>query len=244
MVQASVGFQCPECAGARRTRVVSGPAAFRSASDPVVTKVLIGINVAFYLLMVARGGDAMDAAGPVFEWGATFGPFVASGEWYRLVTGAFLHAGVLHLAMNMYLLWLLGRVLEPALGRARFGLLYAASLLGGALGVMVMTPEAATVGASGAVFGLMGAMVVLQYRAGQNPWQSGILGLVALNLVITFVVPGISIGGHLGGLLTGGVAALGMTVGAPSRPVPTIAHVTGLLVLCGVLATGAVLAVA
>jgi membrane associated rhomboid family serine protease len=100
------------------------------------------------------------------------------------------------------------------------------------------------VGASGAVFGLMGAMVVLQYRAGQNPWQSGILGLVALNLVITFVVPGISIGGHLGGLLVGGVAALGMTVGAPSRPVPTIAHITGLLVLCGALAAGAVLTVA
>jgi membrane associated rhomboid family serine protease len=244
MTQASVGFHCPECSGAGRTRVVSGRAAFRAAGDPTVTKVLVGLNVAVFLVAVAVGGDAMDAGGPVFEWGATFGPLIGQGEVHRLVTGAFLHAGILHLAMNMYLLWLLGKVLEPALGHARFALLYGASLLGGALGVMLVTPTAATVGASGAVFGLMGAMVVLQYRAGQNPWQSGILGLVMLNLVITFMVPGISIGGHIGGLLTGGVAALGMTLGSARTPVPTIAHITGLLVLCAVLATGAVLAVA
>ncbi len=244
MVQAQVGFQCPECAGARSTKVVTGRAAFQGGSrDPVVTKVLIGINVAAFLLMVATGREAMQAAGPVYEQGATFGPFIGQGEWYRLVTGAFLHSGLLHLGMNMYLLWLLGQVLEPALGKSRFALLYVASLLGGALGVMLLSPMSPTVGASGAVFGLMGAMVVMQYRAGQNPWQSGILGLVMLNLVITFMIPGISIGGHLGGLLTGGLIALGLTLGTAKKPVPTVAHITGLLVFCGVLAAAAVLVV-
>lgn len=249
MVQAQVGFHCPECAGARKTKVVTGRAAFRSARDPIVTKVLIGLNVAAYLVMLALGKEAMQAAGPVFEQGATFGGAagfggVADGEWYRLVTGAFLHSGLLHLGFNMYLLWLLGQSLEPALGRARFLLLYFASLLGGAFGVMLLSPTAMTVGASGAVFGLMGAMVVLQYRAGQNPWRSGILGLVLLNLAITFMVPGISIGGHLGGLLVGGVSALGISVSSSTRkPVPTVAHISGLLVLCAGLVAASVLVV-
>ena len=108
--------------------------------------------------------------------------------------------------MNMLLLWFLSQELEPALGRLRFAVLYVVSLLGGSLAVMVIDPLAPTVGASGAVFGLMGALIVLQLRAKQNPWQSGIGGLVAINLVLTFVIPGISIGGHVGGLLAGAAA--------------------------------------
>jgi membrane associated rhomboid family serine protease len=131
---------------------------------------------------------------------------VDAGEWYRLVTGGFLHSGLLHLGFNMYLLWLLGSQLEPALGRMRFGVLYATALMAGSFGVLLVDPTALTVGASGAVFGLMGAMVVAQRAVGIDPWRSGIGSLVVLNVIITFAIPNISIGGHIGGLV-GGAAA-------------------------------------
>jgi membrane associated rhomboid family serine protease len=206
MRQASVGFQCPDCVAARPQRVIPAQGLFRGHGEVVVGKVLIGLNVAVWVLMTVLGGDPYRAAGPVYEQGATFGPLIVEGEWWRLVSGAFLHSGVIHLGMNMLLLWFLSQELEPALGRLRFAVLYGVSLLGGTLGVMVIDPLAPTVGASGAVFGLMGALVVLQLRAKQNPWQSGIGGLVLINLVLTFAIPGISIGGHVGGLLAGAAA--------------------------------------
>ena len=172
----------------------------------VVGKVLIALNVATFLLMSALGGSASSPQGTVYEQGVIWGPLVADGEWWRLVSGAFLHAGPLHLFMNMFLLWLLAKELEPAVGHLRFGLLYVASLLGGSLGVLLVSPNSATLGASGAIFGLMGALVVLQLRAKQNPWNSGLGGLIMINLLITFLVPGISIGGHVGGLVAGAVA--------------------------------------
>ncbi len=245
MVQASVGFHCPQCAGARTTRVVSGRAAFGGASDLLATKVLIGINAVFFVAMVATGGTVSGASGPVFTWGATYGPLVAQGEWYRLVTGGFLHAGLLHLGMNMFLLWLLGQALEPALGRSQFVAIYMVSLLGGSLGVMLLDPTSPTLGASGAVFGLMGALTVLQMRAGQNPWRSGIGTLIVLNLVITFMVPGISIGGHLGGLVAGAAAAWGLGVTTERSPqgtprVPFAGRIAALAVFAVVLAVAAV----
>jgi membrane associated rhomboid family serine protease len=206
MRQASVGFQCPECVSSGAQRVVSSRQLFGGRREVVVGRVLIGLNIAAWLLMTLLSRNPYGASGPVLREGALLGVLVAQGEWYRLVSGAFLHSGVFHLGMNMLLLWFLSQELEPALGRLRFGLLYGVSLLGGSLGVMVLDPFAPTVGASGAVFGLMGALIALQLRAKQNPWQSGIGGLVALNLVITFLVPGISIGGHLGGLLVGAAA--------------------------------------
>jgi membrane associated rhomboid family serine protease len=206
MRQASVGFQCPDCVAERPQRVVTSSQLFRGHQEVVVGKVIIGLNVAAWVLMTLLSQNPYGAGGSVFENGALFGPLVATGEWWRLFSGAFLHAGIFHLGMNMLLLWFLSQELEPALGRLRFGLLYVVSLLGGSLGVMVLDPLAPTVGASGAVFGLMGALIVLQLRAKQNPWQSGIGGLVALNLVLTFLIPGISIGGHIGGLLAGAAA--------------------------------------
>ncbi len=206
MVQASVGFQCPQCTAARPQRTVTSRELFRGHSEVVVGKWLIGVNVAVFVLMTALGGNPYRAAGPVLEQGALFGPLVANGEWWRLVSGAFLHSGVLHLGMNMLLLWFLSQELEPALGRLRFLALYGTALLGGSLGVLLVDPRAPTVGASGAVFGLMGALIVLQLRAKQNPWQSGIGGLVLINLVLTFAIPGISIGGHIGGLVAGAAA--------------------------------------
>lgn len=189
---------------------------FRGHDEVVAAKVIIGANVAVWLVMTLLSGEPYQAAGPVFERGALFGPLVAQGEWWRLVTGAFLHSGVMHLGFNMLLLWFLAQEMEPVLGPWRFTLLYAVSLAGGALGVMLLSPDQPTVGASGAVFGLMGALVVLQVRARQNPWRSGILGLVLVNLLFTFAVPGISVGGHLGGLVVGAVT--GAVV--PFRRVP------------------------
>lgn len=206
MRQAAVGFQCPECVGASAQRVVTSRNLFRGHDEVIVGKVIIGLNVAVWLLGTVLSRDPYGASGTVYEHGALYGPLVAMGEWWRLFTGAFLHAGVLHLGMNMLLLWFLSQELEPALGRLNFGLLYVVSLVGGALGVIVLDPMSPTVGASGAVFGLMGALIVLQLRAKQNPWQSGIGGLVAINLLLTFLIPGISIGGHVGGLLAGAAA--------------------------------------
>ncbi len=211
MVQASVGYQCPECTHARPQKVVSGPAAFGAAGGGVlVGKVIIAINVAAYVLMVAVGGST-SPSGTIYEQGGTWAGGVAYGDWWRIVTGGFLHASPLHLLMNMFLLWLLAKELEPSLGHLRFGLVYLVSLLGGSLGVIALSPDTMAVGASGAIFGLMGALVVLQLRARQNPWNTGLGGLVVINLVITFAIPGISIGGHVGGLLAGALAGLFVT---------------------------------
>ena len=232
MVPASVGYQCPDCTHARPQKVLTGPAAFgRAGSDVIVGKVIAGLNVAAYPLMVVLGGST-SPAGPLYVHGVTYGPAVAAGDWWRVVTGGFLHASPLHLLMNMFLLWLLAKELEPSLGHLRFGLLYAVSLLGGAVGVMLLSPHDATLGASGAVFGLMGALVVLQLRARQNPWSTGLGGLVIINLVITFAVPGISIGGHVGGLLAGAFAGLFVTPEA--RPTTTVGIREGFLVLTAI----------
>ena len=231
-MQASVGYQCPDCTHARPQKVVSGAAAFAGGGqDVIVGKVLIGLNVAAYVLMVVVGG-ATSPQGSVYENGVTFGPAIAGGEWWRIVTGGFLHASPLHLLMNMFLLWLLSKELEPSLRHLRFGLLYLVSLVGGAVGVMLISPNDPTLGASGAVFGLMGALVVLQLRSRQNPWSTGLGGLVLINVVITFAIPGISVGGHIGGLLAG--AAAGLLVTPERGPTTTVGIRDGFLVLAAI----------
>lgn len=224
MNTASVGFHCPQCAQQGRQKVYTARD-LRQASDPIVTKVLIGINLAAFLLTAFGGGSVFSLRFEALVDYATLGfgierdgtPIgVEAGEWYRLVTGGFLHANLIHIGFNMYLLWLLGQVLEPAFGRFRFGLLYGVSLLAGSFGAILLDPTALTVGASGAVFGLMGAMVVAQRAAGIDVWQSGIGGLVVVNLLITFAISNISVGGHLGGLIGGTIAAL-CVIELPSR---------------------------
>jgi membrane associated rhomboid family serine protease len=172
----------------------------------VVTKVLVAANLIFFFAELATGG----ALWPTTEIsdaeinGALFGPLIAEdGEWWRIFTGGFLHRGVPHIVLNMALLWLLGGQLERALGSIRFIILYFGSLLAGAFGALLVDPTALTVGASGAVFGLMGAAVAAQRASGISPWQSGIGGLVVINLVFTFAVSNISVGGHIGGLIGG-----------------------------------------
>ena len=213
MRSASVGFQCPACTSSGPSRTYTARD-LRARSAPVITQGLVAVNLLMFVLTLVSGGNMARARGDLIvdfglvglAIGADGLVGVDAGEWYRLVTGGFLHSGLIHVGFNMYLLWLLGSQLEPALGRLRFGVLYGTALLAGSFGVLLVDPTALTVGASGAVFGLMGAMIVAQRSAGINPWQSGIGGLVVLNVIITFAIPNISIGGHIGGLIGGLVA--------------------------------------
>jgi membrane associated rhomboid family serine protease len=222
MRQASVGFHCPECVRAAPQRV------YRARSlpvyRPIVTYVLIALNAAVFVFDAFTAGSGEvglalreGSSGDLFVNGAligagqtTFGaivPFgVSDGELWRIVTSGFLHGGLLHLGMNMLFLYLLGPLLERELGRVNFVALYFTAMLAGSLGVMLLDPFSPTVGASGALYGLLGGAVALQLSRGINPWSSGIGGLILINMLITFTIPGISIGGHLGGLVGGFVA--------------------------------------
>jgi membrane associated rhomboid family serine protease len=202
MISAPVGFQCREC-------VKQGPDV-RSlktlVAKPVVTLALIAVNVALFVPTLGGGGLLGGGNRVLTEIFALNGPDVAAGEWWRLVTSGFLHYGLIHVGFNMFILYQLGTMLEPTLGRARFALLYAAALLGGAFGALLLDPNAFTAGASGAVYGLMGAGFFAMRRRGMDFMQSGLGGLLLINLLLTFVIPGISIGGHLGGLAAGAAA--------------------------------------
>jgi membrane associated rhomboid family serine protease len=204
MTATSVGMRCPDCAR-EKTQVHT----MRSmVVAPNVTYALIGINVILWIAEFAGGGTASRA----YQDGALFGPLVAEGEIWRLVTGGFLHAPTspIHILFNMFILYWLGTQLEPELGHARFLALYLASLLTGSFGALLLSPDAVTVGASGAVFGLLGAAFFMQRARGIDPMQSGIGVIIGLNLVLTFLVPFISIGGHLGGLAGGALCAVGI----------------------------------
>lgn len=202
MTPTPVGMRCPECSR-ERTRVHRGPARAPS-SGVTATMVLIAINVLVFVGELASGSTAgSGGSGKLVVDGGLFGPFVADGEWYRMVTSGFLHSGVMHIGFNMFFIWVLGGMLEPVMGRARFVALYFTSMLCGALGVLLLDPNSLTVGASGAAFGLLGAAIVEARARGIDIWASG-LGLTAvLNFGITFLIPGISIGGHLGGFVGG-----------------------------------------
>jgi membrane associated rhomboid family serine protease len=204
MTATPVGMRCPECAK-QRTPVRTLRNVY---ANPTATYVLIAINVLMFIGSTAGGSSFSGRpGGTVVTDLALFGPAVENGDWWRLVTSGFMHAGVIHILFNMYILYWLGTMLEPVLGHWRFLGLYFASLLCGSFGVLLLDPNALTVGASGAVFGLMGAAFVLQRLRGVDPMASGIGPVILINLAITFVIPGISIGGHLGGLVGGAVTA-------------------------------------
>jgi membrane associated rhomboid family serine protease len=166
---------------------------------------------------------------------------VSQGEYWRLVTGGFLHiTNPLHLLFNMYILYWLGQMLEPSLGHVRFLALYFTSLLAGAFGALLLAPaDQATVGASGAVFGLMGAAFVLQRAQGINPMQSGLGPVIILNLFLSVLVPGVSIGGHLGGLVGGVLVALALQYLPALRRSQALA-VAGCALIAAVAVVGAI----
>ncbi len=202
----------------------------------LVTMSLIAINVAVFVLVLLvsrepaalsggvtdmhlRLGVSKDVLAQQIAWQGDDGSiFVTEPDgWYRLVTSGFLHFGLLHLAFNMYFLYVLGQLLEPALGRVNYLLLYIASLLGGGLGLVVLDSGGITAGASGAVFGLLAAATVGLWRRGINPFTTGIGATLILNLFITFAIPGISIGGHVGGAIAGAICGAVMLAPAYRR---------------------------
>jgi len=233
LTQATVGSHCADCVKAARPDVRT-KARFWSARQPVlVTMSLIAINIAVFVLVLLvtrepsalsggvtdmhlRLGLSKDVLAQPIAWQSDDGTLVTRPDgWYRLVTSGFLHFGVIHIAFNMYFLYVLGPMLEPGLGRVKFLLLYFASLLGGSLGVILLDSGGITAGASGAVFGLLAAATVGMWRRGINPLSTSIGGALIINLFITFAIPGISIGGHLGGAVAGAVS--GAIMLAPSH---------------------------
>ncbi len=217
MRDASVGYQCPNClregaANVRQARTAGG--GLIPGRPGVVTLSLIGINVVAYLVMMATGGLWQS---PLWEWGVMLGDTgafrledgsvvlmegVADGAYWRMLTSAFLHASILHIAFNMYALYLFGPVLERYLGTARFLAAYVTSALAASVFVYWLSgPHQTTLGASGAIFALFGMALVVMYKQGQD--VRGLLVLVAINAAITVLVPNISWQGHLGGFVTG-----------------------------------------
>ena len=206
MTPTSVGMRCPECAR-ERTKVKT----VRSRpSAPLITQILIAINVAVFIGETASGtplgGVGGNGFGTLFTKGALYGPFIDQlHQYYRLVTAGFLHDGLLHIAFNMLFLFFLGPMLEPAIGRLNYCLVYFVSLLAGSFGALLFSPQLPTVGASGACFGILGALIVVAYYRGISIWQSGLGLTLVINIIFSLSVSGISIGGHLGGVLGGAI---------------------------------------
>jgi membrane associated rhomboid family serine protease len=243
MTPSPVGMRCPECAR-QRTPIKTAATITRGAVEPYVTYAIIAICVLAFVGEMA-GGAGLGfgrAGGTLVEKGALFGPSIEiNHEYWRLITNGFLHAGFLHIAFNMYILWILGRMLEPALGHVRFGAIYFTALLAGSFGALIVSPNSLTLGASGAVFGLMGAAVIEYRRRGIGIMESGIGILILLNLGLSFIVPGIAIGGHIGGLIGGTLAALAINLGQRYR---SLALSLGGCVVISAVAVAGALAVA
>jgi membrane associated rhomboid family serine protease len=228
MTSTPVGMRCPECAR-DRTRVRFGAGAL-SGSEPYATYVLIGINVAVFLaeLVSGAGATTIGTGDTLITKGGLLGSSIADqGEWYRIVSAGFLHAGLFHIGLNMFVLYILGRILEPAIGTPRFVALYGVSLLAGSCGALLLTPDQLTVGASGAIYGVMGATIVIARGRGLENIAGEIGIWLVLNLVLSFSLNGISIGGHIGGLIGGTLCAL-LISWAERRRAPNAAAIEAL----------------
>ena len=234
MTPAPVGLRCPEhsgkAQGIRRVAQVAEKATTGVGSRRLnaITMVLLAVNVGVYLAELALGGTVSGQRNWIFDHGVLFGPYVANGDWWRLLTAAFLHYGPIHLAMNMYGLYLAGSLLEQVIGRWRFLLLYLASGLSGSAGALIASYFGGTVGASGAIFGVFGALFVLERRR-HIATGGQIATLIVLNLVFTFAVPGISIGGHIGGLI-GGAALMFLLLEFRRSALLSVASSAGVIV--------------
>jgi membrane associated rhomboid family serine protease len=216
MVFAPVGIRCLDHAGGRVpanqtvTRRARATRAGFLNQEGIVTRILIGVNVAVFLVNLLQGARLNDNGGRLFEDWGLYGPAVADGDWWRLITAAFLHGGIIHLAFNMYFLWLVGQPMEAMIGRWRFLALYFVSALAGSAGALLLNPTSFTVGASGALFGILGAAVVFE-RQGMHVLGGAAIGIAAINFAITLLVPGISLGGHLGGFVGGVLCGLALS---------------------------------
>jgi membrane associated rhomboid family serine protease len=243
MTPTPVGMRCPDCAG-RPSGVQRARTALR-AGTPYATYGLLAINVIVFLAELGGGGGAasIEGGGQLIRDGGLYGPAISNdGEYYRIVTSGFLHAGPLHLGLNMFVLYILGTLLEPAIGTLRMLAIYFVSMLAGSFGALLLDPDTVTVGASGAIYGLMAATFVIARHRGVEQLATQIGFWLVLNLAFTFSVPNISIGGHLGGLVGGFLAALAITAGERGRGPAMPVEVGGLSAIAAVAVAGAVLA--
>jgi membrane associated rhomboid family serine protease len=243
MTPTSVGMRCPECARERtKVKTVRTPSA-----APTVTLVLMAINVVLFLGETATGtplgGISASGVGTLYVKGALYGPYIVElHQYYRLLTSGFLHDGFLHVLFNMWFLYVMGRILEPAVGRINFAVIYMMSLLAGAFGALLFEPQSPTVGASGACFGILGALIVVAHFRHISIWQSGLGLTLVINVVFSLSVAGISIGAHIGGLIGGGICGLLVVQLGERRRMPAAAIAGCLLV--GVISVIAGIAVA
>ncbi|MGB3737101.1 MAG: rhomboid family intramembrane serine protease [Ilumatobacter sp.] len=224
----AVGSNCEDCVKAARPDIATRAKYWQAGKPAIVTSILIAANIAVFVglgllygvgdMLSRSGGEAHLRFGlwspalsgqtlPLFRDADGAAVFTSGNEWYRLITSGFLHYGVIHIAFNMYILFMLGNMLEPQLGRIKFASIYFASMLGGSAGALLLEPNGLAAGASGAVFGLLGAAAVGMWHQGINPFSTGVGRLLLINLAFTFFWPNVSIGGHLGGIVAGAICA-------------------------------------
>jgi len=239
MTVTPVGMRCPECAR-ERTRVKRISPGLRAGVAPA-TYALIAINVIAFIAEVGAGSSlsAFQGGGSIFRDGALNGPAVADGECYRIVTAGFLHAGILHIAFNMFALYILGTLLEPGIGTPRFLAVYFVSLLAGSFGALLITPDSFTVGASGAVFGLMSAAFIIARHRGVEQLAGQIGFFIIINIFFTLGVGNISVGGHFGGLIGGALCALLIVLAERRVRRPVELEILGMLALAVISVAGA-----
>ena len=209
------------------------------AGIPLVTRALIAINVVVFLVETAAGAPlsgCSSTCGTVWHHGLLWGPYITdSHQYWRLLSTGFLHDGLFHILVNMVSLYWVGTVLEPAIGSVNFTAVYLVSLLAGSFGALLFTPGSPSVGASGAIFGIFGALIVVAHRRGIPIWQSGLGFVLVLNLIISVTFRGISIGAHIGGLIAGLIAGWLVLELAERRGRQSLA-----MLACGVLAAASV----
>jgi membrane associated rhomboid family serine protease len=233
MTPTSVGMRCPECAG-ERTRVHRMPQRTPSGMvagqfvwfDPrtwTAWQTLIFINAVCFIAEVATGVTLSGAqSGWVWTNGVLFGPLMSHGhdEYWRLLTSGFLHESIYHIGINMVSLFFIGRALEPAIGRTKFYAIYFAALLAGSFGALVFSPEIPSLGASGAIFGAFGALIAIAHARRISLWQSGLMPVLLINLVFTLTIPDVSVGAHIGGLVSGLICGRAMVEFTERRSQP------------------------
>jgi membrane associated rhomboid family serine protease len=210
--QASVGSHCVEC-----LKEAQPPVAQRLHGGGVLgqsmlaTRAIIAITAVAYLYQQIEDGSTTRGIGRIFFDLSLYGPAVHHGEWWRLFTAALVHANLLHIGFNMFLLWQIGKLLEPGAGKLRFLLIYGVSVLAGSAGALIATPHTVVVGASGGVFGVAAAATLVLQRQGVRFWDTGFGPLLLINLVLgPFIFNNVSMGGHIGGLVGGALAAEAM----------------------------------
>jgi len=228
LIQAPVGSQCFECVRAGRPKGVVRIRQTMTRQPLIATYSIIAINVGAYLYLSIRD-HSLDGNGFTSARWALYGPAVSNGDYWRLASYSVVHYGLLHIALNMFILYLVGRVFEPATGPIRFATIYAVSVLGGAAGALIFSPHDITGGASGGVFGMLAAATLVMSRRGIPFWNTGFGPLIVLNLALNLFEPHISIGGHIGGLIAGGLVAE-LMIRARKVEMPALGYVGALAV--------------